>query len=301
MFKISQDSDFIVHQPASREEVYSYQYEDGPGPNPQNLAFDLANGSRTPWNAKVLDLLLTELQERCTQEGWPFQRSDRYYKAIIEERYKRLWTVWKAAQPKVTEKGVLETAAEVEDRVNTKKDETLKAVRQSTRRRNVSPQSQAHFDTQHLPQKYVRRITVLKHLVEQKSDQKDEDLPAWQWLQRLVKILGDGGMSSEESDVENEFECVLRVKNMGWQREIERELNIVDHQRMLDDDIFAPQGSKPLKRIRAPGNPKTTRKPTTGLPEIFYNSKWLAGLSEREVEGLEITNEMFKWMKVVVA
>ncbi|KAG1719474.1 hypothetical protein EDB19DRAFT_1648145, partial [Suillus lakei] len=204
-FKISQDSDFIVHQPASHEDVYSYQHEDGQGPDPQNLVFDLANGSRTPWNAKIIDLLLKELQKRCAQEGWPFQRSDMYYKAILEECYKRLRTVWKAAQPKVIEKGALETAAEVEVRLNTKKDETLKAVHQSTRRRN----------------KYVQRTKVLKYLVELKSDQKHEDLAAWQWLQRLVKILGDHGMSSEESDVENKFECVLRVKNMGWRRGIE--------------------------------------------------------------------------------
>ncbi|KAG1738162.1 uncharacterized protein EDB91DRAFT_1054784 [Suillus paluster] len=83
-------------------------------------------------------------------------------------------------------------------------------------------------------------MTVLKHLVELKSDQKDEDLVAWQWLQRLVKILGDHGMSSEERDMENEFECVLHVKNMGWHYGIERELNIVDHQQLLDNDIFAP-------------------------------------------------------------
>ncbi|KAG1728475.1 hypothetical protein EDD22DRAFT_745823, partial [Suillus occidentalis] len=96
-FKISQDSDFIVHQPASHEDVYSYQHEDGQGPDPQNLVFDLANRSRTPWNAKIIDLLLKELQKRCAQEGWPFQRSDVYYKAILEECYKRLRTVWKAA------------------------------------------------------------------------------------------------------------------------------------------------------------------------------------------------------------
>ncbi|KAG2102822.1 uncharacterized protein F5147DRAFT_776177 [Suillus discolor] len=159
-FEISQDSDFIVHQPAIREDVYSYEHEDGLGPDPKKLAFDLANRSKTLWNAKVLDLLLRELQERCVQEGWPFQRSDRYYKAIIEERYKQLRTVWKAVQPKVTERGVLETAVEVEDRLNTKKDETLKTVRQSTRRRN----------------KYIRRTTVLKHLIDLKNDQKDEDL-----------------------------------------------------------------------------------------------------------------------------
>lgn len=126
-----------MHQPAIREDVYSYEYEDGPGPDTQNLAFDLAHGSSTPWNAKILDMLIKELQRRGTEEQWPFQRSDSYYKAILDDRYKRLRTAWRAAQPKVTAKGILETAAEVEDRLITKRDENLKSVRQTTRRRNV--------------------------------------------------------------------------------------------------------------------------------------------------------------------
>jgi hypothetical protein len=124
--------------------VYSYEHEDGPGPDPRNLAFDLANGPKTPWNAKILHLLFEELQERCARERWPFQRLDKYYRTLIEERYKQLRTVWRGAQPKITEKGVLETAGEVEERLVTKKDETLKDVRQSTRRRNVRLQSQGH-------------------------------------------------------------------------------------------------------------------------------------------------------------
>ncbi|KAG0699829.1 hypothetical protein DFH29DRAFT_780472, partial [Suillus ampliporus] len=150
-FSISQDADFIVHQPADREDVYSYEYEDGPGPNTQNLAFDLKNGFNTPWNAKILDILLEELKKRSVEEEWPFRRSDAYYKAILEDRYKRMRMIWRAAQP---------------------------------------------------------------------------------------KTLGDGGMSSEESDIENDVECVLRVKNMAWRRGIERELNIIDNQRVLDDEIF---------------------------------------------------------------
>jgi hypothetical protein len=147
-------------------------------------------------------------------------------------------------------------------------------------------------------QKYTRRTKVLHHIVELKKDENDEDLLGWQWLQKLIKTLGDGGMSSEESDVENDVECVLRVKNMTWRRGIERELQIVDNQRLLEDDIFAPQGSKPMKRIRASGNPTTSRSSITGLPKGLYNGEWLAGLTERQVQRLEISDERFTWMKV---
>jgi hypothetical protein len=60
-------------------------------------------------------------------------------------------------------------------------------------------------------QKYLRRVTVLNHLVGYKADENEEDLPAWKWLQQLVRTLGEGSMSSEESDVENDIETVLRI------------------------------------------------------------------------------------------
>lgn len=139
VFNISQDVDFILHQVASHEDVYSYEYEDGPGPNCKDLAFDLKCGSKSPWNDKVIGLLLEELRRRGDRENWPFQRSEAYFREILQERYKRLRTIWTAAQPKVTAKGGLETPAEVEQRLIAKKDEVLKAARQNTRRKNVCP------------------------------------------------------------------------------------------------------------------------------------------------------------------
>lgn len=152
-----------------------------------------------------------------------------------------------------------------------------------------------------LSQKYLRRLTVLNNLVKLKTDNKEEDLSAWQWLRQLVKTLGDCGMSSEESDLENDIETVLRVKNMAWRRAIERELDIVDRQRLADDDIFAPQGSKPMKRVRAAGNPTSSRAQVDGLPKALYNEQWLMGLTKVQVEKLSISDKKFKWIQVAVA
>ncbi|KAG2050007.1 hypothetical protein BDR06DRAFT_1011627 [Suillus hirtellus] len=140
MFNISQDADFIAHEAAHREDVYSYEYEDGPGPDLKNLAFDTKNRSKTPWNSRIIDLLLGELRRRGDEERWPFARSEAYFRKILRDRYKRLRTVWMCAQPKVTAKGVLETPAEVEERLIAKKDELLKVTRQMTRRRNICSQ-----------------------------------------------------------------------------------------------------------------------------------------------------------------
>ncbi|KAG2336323.1 hypothetical protein BDR05DRAFT_1005984 [Suillus weaverae] len=202
--ELNHERDFLLGEPAICEDVYSYEYEDGPGPDTKNLTFDLTHGSSTPWNARILDILIEQLQRRNMEEQWPMQRLDGYYKAILDNRYKWLQMTWRAAQPKVMAKGILETAAEVEERLITKRDENLKLVCQTTRRRN----------------KYIRRAKSLEHIINLKKDNEDEDLPAWMWLQKVIKTLGDGGMSSEESDVENDIHCVLWVKNMAWHRKI---------------------------------------------------------------------------------
>jgi hypothetical protein len=78
-------------------------------------------------------------------------------------------------------------------------------------------------------------------------------------------------------------------------------MDIINHQRLVDDDIFAPQCSKPMKQIRAAGNLTTFRVQVDGLPKVLYNEVWLTGLTKHQVERLMISEEPFKWMKVVVA
>ncbi|KAG2339632.1 hypothetical protein BDR05DRAFT_1003141 [Suillus weaverae] len=232
-FSISQDADFIAHEAASQEDVYSYEYEDGPGPDLNTLAFDPKNGSKTPWNSKIIDLLLGELQRRGVAEGWPFCRSLQAPVYCLDG--------W---QSKITAKGAPETPVEVEVRLIVKKDQTLKVTHQTTCRKN----------------KYLRRLMVLNNLVKQKTDNQEDDPPAWQWLRQLVKTLGDCGMSSEESDLENDIETV-RVKNMVWRQAIECELDIVDRQRLVE---------------------------------------WLMSLTKLQVKKLSISNKRFKWMQVAV-
>jgi hypothetical protein len=70
-----------------------------------------------------------------------------YFRDILQHRFKRLHTIWTAAQPKVTAKGALETPAEVEERLIAKKDETLKSTRQTTRRKNVCSRYSYRSDT----------------------------------------------------------------------------------------------------------------------------------------------------------
>ncbi|KAI6039382.1 hypothetical protein EDC04DRAFT_2603244 [Pisolithus marmoratus] len=188
------------------------------------------------------------------------------------------------AQPKVAATGHLETLGEVEARLINERTQAGKESRQATCRRN----------------KYECRKLILDHIAALKSDTYDNDLPSWQWLGRLIKTLGEHGMSSEESAVENGVENVLRVKTMSWRRNIDRKLEIVDLQRMVDIDIFSPQGLHPLHRIHATENPTTKRDAVKELPLALYDGAWIAGLTERQKESLEISTALFPWMKVAV-
>ncbi|KIO01269.1 hypothetical protein M404DRAFT_150365, partial [Pisolithus tinctorius Marx 270] len=127
------------------------------------------------------------------------------------------------------------------------------------------------------------------------------DLHTWQWLLQLIHTLGKHGMSSKDSNIDNNIMTVLQVKNMAWQHRVKWELDIIDLQRLINNDVFAPQGSKPIQRICAPGNPQSLHTPVPGLPQSIYDSIWLAGLTHHEWDCLKVSEELFPWMEIAIA
>ncbi|KAG9310119.1 hypothetical protein JVU11DRAFT_9732 [Chiua virens] len=281
-FNISQDADFLAINPALASDVDAFEKEDGDRPDPDNLAFDLRHSYNSPWNTDIIELLLKEFQGSAKEEQWPVQKSDNYVREILKNRYKKLRTAWFKGQPKLTQNGALETPEEVEARLVSELNKQGKESRQGTRRRN----------------KYDRRVMTLDHITKLKSEMRADDVQVWEWLSRLIKTLSHHGMSSEESVVENDIEHVLRVKQMSWRRCIDKELEIIDTERLLDSDIFARQGAKPVKRIRAYDNPESRRDPVPGLPMAMYDSAWISSLPQRELDALDVSPDTFPWMKV---
>ncbi|KAI6162415.1 hypothetical protein EDD17DRAFT_1757181 [Pisolithus thermaeus] len=271
---ITQDPDFITHCPAAAEDVHAYEYEDGFGPDQNNLSFDLTQNYSSPWNTYILKLLCQELQALLQGRELANQKRRQLYYGDTSGTLQATadWCV-------------LETPTETEARLVEGRIQMGKDSRQANRCRN----------------KYHRRVMVLDEMVKSKSEAQDDDLQSWKWLRSLIKMLGEHGMSSEESSVENGVENVLRVKNMPWRRNIDRELEIVDFQCLLDTDIFSPQGSKPLTHKRSPDNPSTTRDAVKALPLALYDGAWFAQLTERQIEALNVPQQTFSWMKVVVA
>ncbi|KAI6147514.1 hypothetical protein EDD17DRAFT_1648539, partial [Pisolithus thermaeus] len=133
----------------------------------------------------IIDSILQDLQTRCRDENWPIHQ-----------------TMWRKAQPKLTEKGTLEMPAETETQLVAEWETLLKANHQMMHHHN----------------KYHQQTTVVKNLVKLKMEENEDDIEAWKWLEDLITSLGEHGMSSEESGVKNEVEV----------------LNLIDLQQLLD-------------------------------------------------------------------
>jgi hypothetical protein len=128
----------------------------------------------------------------------------------------------------------------------------------------------------------------------------DNDVPIWRWLEQVLQHLTVDGMSSEESTSETEIETVYRVKILEWRRDIEKELRIIDQERLLDAEIFAPQGAKPVKRLRGTGNPVSIRPPVQELPRAFYDEGWYSKTTAEYRElTLAVSREQFQWLTIL--
>jgi hypothetical protein len=129
-----------------------------------------------------------------------------------------------------------------------------------------------------------------------------KDLPAWQWLQRMIVHLDKDGMSSDESEDEEKgpksFRVEFKVKNMPWRRDITKELAIVDAERMTDRDVYHPQGSKPAPRVRLRDAPITSRHAPCGLPRSLYDDNWLEAQLPATQRELRIAKRDFEWVNI---
>ena len=137
-------------------------------------------------------------------------------------------------------------------------------------------------------------------MIQLKREEGATDVSAWQWMEQLLRHLGEDGMSSDESDIEGELNTtVFRVKTMPWRRNINKELNIIDKQWVKDKDLFSPRGSKPGPRIRHYRNPPSDRRHVSNLPREFYDNDWFEEQDPNDRRfTVDPSKEKFKWMRI---
>jgi len=124
-----------------------------------------------------------------------------------------------------------------------------------------------------LEQKYQRCKEITDTMVAVKEAKGDDDVVAWQFLSNVITMLGSDGMSSKDSDGED-TKPIYCTHTLPWRRDIIKELNLIDQQRLQDSDIFSPRGAKAAKHLRSDNFSQSEQKAVQGLPCPFYDEGW---------------------------
>ena len=276
----------------------------GAGPDKHNLRFDMASGPKSQWNRAVLMILMKKLKKACKESRLRVpDRSEAYYLDILTDRYKRARSAWRRAQLKVTEADALETPAEVEERLLKSKEIQLRQARTRERRAAVRVfRLSQGLDTDNA-QKYDRRIGVVCEVIDIKEQEDAVDVDSWKWLKSMLEYLSQDGMSSEDSDDDdNDLEITYRPRILSWRRDIEQELKIIDGEYERIARTQNRRGAKPARRKRDARNSVSERDPVCGLPYAFYNREWLLTRTDRFIKQyLKLSTEKFKWKSLAVA
>lgn len=114
-----------------------YAQGEGDGPDADDLHLDMSGALDSKWNNAACTILVAKLQAMQVERRLP-ERSNEYLENLVEDRFKRLFPVWKGAQTQQTATGKWETPEDVERRMVKKKEQQLRNARHSTRCRSVS-------------------------------------------------------------------------------------------------------------------------------------------------------------------
>lgn len=113
----------------------------------------------------------------------------------------------------------------------------------------------------------------------------------WKITADMVEELGPAGMSSDESELdENTKRTTYTIKRRLWRaRACKNRLILIDSDRNVTNAHGGTRpGKPPRERIRAPTSTISERGPTVGCPKNYYSREWVANLgSDRMVRELK--------------
>jgi hypothetical protein len=129
-----------------------------------------------------------------------------------------------------------------------------------------------------------------------KKKNGDSDVAIWEWLKTLLKTLGDEGMSSDDSDIDDRTQTeILHVRKLPWRRSLDKELDIIDSQRRDDQELFTKKGSKPVTRLRHMKELTSRRNAPTEKPKNIFEKSWLK--KQQDQDKLELKGRMV-WIDI---
>jgi hypothetical protein len=110
-------------------------------------------------------------------------------------------------------------------------------------------------------------------------------------MTKMVVKLGPGGMSSDESEVDEKTKrTTYRIKRRPWRAGVCKErLILIDSDRNITNAYGGSRpGKPPRERIRTSNSTISERAPTIECPNNFYSQEWVSNLgSERAIRALK--------------
>ncbi|KAF8881511.1 hypothetical protein CPB84DRAFT_1751171 [Gymnopilus junonius] len=272
----------------------------GPGPNPESIQINMQSKISTSWNQEVAKILLQEVLKKINNNEWNFcpECSKAYFFELIECKMDHVKSYWTNAQPKYKEDGEKETIEETETHLITKKDEREKIAQADARCYSMSRTDLIHKLYSSLQQRYERRLKTLDRTIELKIEENVPDLDAWKWSQKLVKTLSLDGISSDESDIDDDGMVILHPRKMPWHPDVKLVMKVVDKQSLVDKDVFLQKWAKPGYRSKRLTRGLSRHNAPTGHPRALYSEEWLKKLSTKKRCKLMISKKEFHWMKL---
>lgn len=295
-----------------------------PDPSLMKLQFDWLGGLKSSWNVMFLNKLLEFLRmewERLQGE-WNLEwYTDEHFRVKISNHFESLRREWKQGQPLPGE-----SLEECLRRLRANRDMLEKRARESVRRIHVSflkfnlyylirsnftiqkYRTRTHITTCGIAMR-KRAIQNAQVSIDIESDESrtlQEDLRIWEMAGAIINRLGPEGMSSEDSESEEDGKVVFRVKIVIWRRRMEAILRLIDRQRYFDNTIYTQKGAKPGKRLRIPEGVleadwqwKSRRVHPDGLPEALYDPSWLQNIQgSHAVLSFQVSHEEFEYFEI---
>ncbi|KAJ7020523.1 hypothetical protein C8F04DRAFT_1274997 [Mycena alexandri] len=203
-----------------------------------------------------------------------------YLEELMQQKLARYQGAWKGFQPRFdADLGRIETNQEANARGARAFEQHQLATRSNSSKHR----------------KYTDRIqTIIAAIEIKKVEGVAADIATWERLLRMVELLGEQGMSSEEEDeleADDAKVLVFKVKICIWcEPRVVEYLRFVDAQTALFKKHQAGPIPAPRIRTRAVGNSKVPR----GLPKSLYNSEWLKNATPAYLNELKVSKEVFE-------
>jgi hypothetical protein len=150
------------------------------------------------------------------------------------------------------------------------------------------------------PKLFQTRLRIVNYIIELRADDEKSDVAIWKWLRDLLTILGSDGMSSDDTETDEDSPIcrdIYRVTFVAWRRpEITDYMQYIDMQRDRGENDFSEQGADPRPRVRGPPRALSGRKAPKRLPRCLYDDDWF-NENHRKMS-IRVSKKQFKWLGI---